>query len=931
MYSLAERMTRLLRVLCGVLLLLTVLSAPARAEEHDRGSKVVRVGYYYEKNFSEGRNDKELKQGYAYEYYQLLARYTGWRYDYVYDSYDVLYQKLLNGEIDLLAGLGYLPEREALMSYPELPMGNEYYTLVRRSDDGRLINGLSSVQGMTVGVLEGAIAKHTEKFAAENNLQLTIKTFKRMEDRDEALRSGLVDITAAEDSIGNYEGTEAFYHMGHTDFYLVVNKRRPDLLNDLNDAQQHLNYDHANILATLRDKYLRRTTFRTSLSDSERDWIAEHGMLIIGYVDNALPLSGTNADGQVIGLVSSFTRQMLAELRLTDSLPVSYRAYATPQKLFAALATHQVDVAFPVDDDIWMAEKFKLYPSDKFFSLPMNIIYKRGEHPQQVNTVAVFSGSKYQQTLAQLYYPQAKLLICDTPQGCPDAVLSGQADITVMNGYLTAALLGEHRYSSLQYSFLATRSFGLGVAAGNTRLLALLNRGIGLVSPDYAQSILQQYDYQQPQTVKDFLYEHVLLVIGIVGLIALLCLVIAFIYVQASRKDREMTGRLELALQNAQSANRAKTAFLSSISHDIRTPMNAIVGFTALAQHQLEDKSAVADYLRKIETSSHHLLELINDVLDMSRIESGKVQLEEGEVCFYQLLNGLQSILASDMQAKQLNFTITNNAQHNHVLTDRLRLNQILLNLLSNALKYTPPGGSISLTLEEEPGPGPDRSLYELHIKDTGIGMSEEFQQHIFEAFTRERTATISGIQGTGLGMAITRQLVDLMGGHIRVNSKLHVGTEFIVSLNLRYGTELEEQQPVDTTALDLHGIKLLLVEDNELNQEIATMLLEEAGATVTVAEDGDIAVARLSSAVPGEFDVVLMDIQMPRMDGFTATREIRTLHDSAVSNIPIIAMTANAFEEDRKKAFAAGMNGFCTKPIEPEEIVRTVHMLLNK
>ena len=530
----------------------------------------------------------------------------------------------------------------------------------------------------------------------------------------------------------------------------------------------------------------------------------------------------------------------------------------------------------------------------------------------------------------------------------------------------------------------------------------------------------------------------------------------------------EQNRKLEIALQHEGAANRAKREFLFNMSHDIRTPMNAIIGFTSLAATHIDNREQVLDYLKKISTSSQHLLSLINDVLDMSRIESGKVKIEEKAVHLPDLVHDVRSIIQPNVAAKRLSLFIdTMDIEDEDIITDPLRLNQILLNILSNAIKFTPTGGMISIRIAQKNGAPKGCVCYEFRIKDNGIGMSEEFQKHIFEEFSREESSTVSGIQGTGLGMSITKNIVDLMGGTIALTSEPGKGTEFIVTLCFtRSGQKAEPKQlpqleglralvadddtntclnvstmlskigmrpewtisgkeavirtkyaveqgdefsvyiidwlipdmngieivrqirkvignrcpiiiltaydwadiedearaagvtafcekplflselrrvlaepfraepasePAQPTAADLKGKKLLLVEDNELNREIALEILKEAGFVVDTAEDGAVAVQKIKQAAPGQYDLILMDIQMPNLDDYEATRQIRALPDAEKASIPIFAMTANAFEEDRQNALEAGMNGHIAKPLDVPHLLRVLADALKK
>ena len=400
---------------------------------------------------------------------------------------------------------------------------------------------------------------------------------------------------------------------------------------------------------------------------------------------------------------------------------------------------------------------------------------------------------------------------------------------------------------------------------------------------------------------------------------------------QEYRKSLEQKNvALQLAVQRETKANLAKREFLFNMSHDIRTPMNAIIGFTALAQTHIDDRGQVEDYLKKISVSSQHLLSLINDVLDMSRIESGKVTLEAKPVHLPELVHELRDIVQAVVSEKDLSLTLdTVGVENEDVIADPLRLEQILINVLANAVKFTPDGRQISLWIVQKDTAPAGYADFEFHIKDNGIGMSEEFQKHIFEQFARERTSTVSKIQGTGLGMAITKSLVDMMGGRITVKSEQGKGSEFTISLRFPIGEAKTEQTPPAAKASASAGKKLLVVEDNELNLEIASTLLKEAGFAVDTAENGKIAVEKVEAASADRYDLILMDIQMPEMDGYEATRRIRALPDTKKAALPIVAMTANAFEDDRKNALRAGMNGHIAKPLDIQKLFQVLSELL--
>ena len=397
----------------------------------------------------------------------------------------------------------------------------------------------------------------------------------------------------------------------------------------------------------------------------------------------------------------------------------------------------------------------------------------------------------------------------------------------------------------------------------------------------------------------------------------------------------EQRVRLEDALEQAQSANHAKTAFLMNMSHDIRTPMNAIIGFTTLANDRVEDTEAVRDYLQKISVSSDHLLSLINNVLEMSRIESGQIELCDRECSLQEILYDIRTIVQVDVTAKDIKFSIDmEDVVNEDLICDRARLSQALLNVLSNALKFTPAGGTISVHIRQLESGEEGHAVYEFKIRDTGIGMSRTFREHLFEAFSRERTSTVSGLEGAGLGLAITKNIVDLMRGKIAVESEEGEGTEFTITLPLRLGaaarrTEAppEPERPT-TEELSFSGRRILLVEDNKVNQMIAQKVLEKTGFEVDVADDGTVAVEKVRGATPGQYDLILMDIQMPIMDGYEATRQIRAL-DSPLAGIPIIALSANALEEDKRNSLESGMNNHVGKPFNVQKLLELLRSYL--
>ena len=1064
----------------------------------------VRVGYYENAVFEEGAADGVVKTGYAYEYYRKLSEYTGWTYEYVYGSFSSLYQMLLRGEIDLLAGMAFREERSGLIGYPDEPMGNEAYNLIKHKGDEAILADFSTFRGKTFGVLDSAIASVLSQYLDSHHVtDADIVSFPDYSDLYSAFNAGDIDILAAEGD-GSYDlkNSEILGPFGQTDYYLCVNIKRPDLLEALNSAQSLLSLEEPNYLNTLKIRYFSQSLASRAYSSREKDWISAHTHLNIGYLMHYLPYSDTGKDGNVTGLVTDVVDGILENLDI-GTLSVSYRGYENYDDMIASLGRGEIDAGFPVGGGLYFSELDGIYQSSPVVSASTELVY-RGEYSEDtVSSFAVNANNRMQAYYIRTHFPDARMTLFSSVEECLDAVRTGKVKATILNGLRAGDILKNTRYQDLlllQLGQSDARCFG--VAVGNEGLLKLLNRGLGILGSDFGQN--QAYRYAEGLYSFSFLD----LVRRHIGIFSALILSVAFLIILLLVRDNRRTktqirdkerSRLELEEKNqeleasqlaliesdeviasagyglwhiflkegkgprlrgnakmmellgiagrslpeeaayhawydnidaealssvqksmgemmeghfsestflwhhpekgsiyvrfggiaapgvkgvrhlrgyysdvtdivqadqeqkralsdaliaAEHASRAKTVFLNNVSHDIRTPMNAIVGFTALASAHIDQPEQVRDYLQKISVSSQHLLSLINDVLDMSRIESGKIVLEETSVHLPDVINDLRIIMQANASARgqELKFEIRD-LVHEDIITDKLRLNQIFLNILSNAIKFTPQGGTIGFLLAEKPSDTPELANFEFHIKDNGIGMSQAFQKTIFEAFTRERTSTVSGIQGTGLGMAITKGIVDIMGGEISVESEEGKGSEFIVYLPCRIGkgeeiakapetsgeAEISKEpaspsrdEPEKPEAMpDFTGKRLLLAEDNDMNQMIAVAILEGAGFAIDIACDGQEAVDMMKAAPKGTYDAILMDIQMPNMDGYEAARQIRSLSEPEKAGIPILAVTANAFEEDRKFALKAGMNGHLAKPYDVDAILKTLASVL--
>jgi signal transduction histidine kinase/CheY-like chemotaxis protein len=938
---------RLISIVCVITVMVAFVPAGAAA---DHEAKTVRVGYYENEVFQEGAREGAVKTGYAYEYYGKLSEYTGWRYEYVYGSFGDLYQMLLDGEIDLLAGLAWREDRAELIAYPEAVMGNESYYLVKHDDEGNITADPATMNGCSIGVLDSAMVGVLNRYLDDHHVTAEVIPYSDYDRLYAGFDSRDINLLAAEsDGAHGREHSEVLTVFGSSDYYLCVNIRRPDLLEELNTAQTLLAAEEPNYLNSLKAKYYSVSVTARAFSQAEREWMNTHTALHVGYLDNYLPYSDTDAQGEVTGVVKDMIPEMLAALGMQD-ITVSYTGYKSYDDMIAGIGTGEIDAAFPVGGGLYYSEENGIYQSNAVSSSPAELVYKGEFSEKTTEHFAVNENNRMQYYFVRTNYPNAEITFYPSSDDCLHAVLAGKAGCVTLNGLRANDILRNRQYEGLslyQTSYSDPRCFGIEI--GNEGLLKLLNRGINVLGSDYAQNISYRYtNGLYSYSFADAVREHMAVVGSVLLVIAA---VIVFLLVRDVRRkkkqvEEEEAARQELEAKNAElaesqkalsdalvaaeHANRAKTAFLNNMSHDIRTPMNAIVGFTALAASHIDNREQVQDYLDKISVSSQHLLSLINDVLDMSRIESGKVSIEESDVHLPDVIHDLRTITQSDIASKQLELLIdTQDVVHEDIVTDKLRLNQILLNILSNAIKFTPDGGTISFRVAEKPSPVDGLANFEFRVKDNGIGMSEEFRKTIFEPFTRERTSTVSGIQGTGLGMAITKNIVDMMGGNITVNSAAGEGTEFVVELPCKISSVSEKAETLPEQQ-DFTGKRVLLAEDNEMNQMIAEAILTNVGLSVEIACDGTEAVEKMKTAPAGYYDIILMDIQMPKMDGYEATKQIRALEDKKKASIPIVAVTANAFEEDRQTAMKAGMNGHLAKPYDIPAIMETLKELLN-
>ena len=1066
---------------CVMLSLLLLLSAvlPVKAAAETASAKVVRVGSF-EDTFNYV-NEKGARKGYGYELLETLSGYTGWQFEYVTCDWSDCFEKLKNGEIDIIGGISYTEDRTQEMLFSDEPMGVEkYYLYADLSRADISASDFKTLNGQKIGVLMGT---EPEVMLAEWEEKYGLKTehvnISNNEDVKQKLANHEIDcFVSLEESFWAERGISTITCVGESGIYYAINKNRPDIKEELDDAMRALDEAVPFYTADLYKRYF-SMDYTPILTGEEKAWLRKHGAIRMGFLASDSGVSTFDpATGEFTGVITDYI-QFAADCLGNQELEFQLVGYDSKEAELDALKSGEIDMIFHCDQNPNLAEEYHFACTNTTWtSNLMAVTNKQHFNENNVNRIAVPQNKLSLKKYLAFYYPQWEIVDCDTQEDAARLVKDGQADCFV------TGISSENKYSK-KYSFYSVPLVNpvrscFAVNSGNRSLLSILNKTIKAMPVNMLAGALAMYKSSARKvTLSDFIKDNFFKVMLISSIAVAVVLLTILMLLQKARKaeaaarkaasdTQELNAKLQVAVEKAESANRAKSTFLSNMSHDIRTPMNAIIGFTTLALSNIDDTDRVKDYLGKTLASSNHLLSLINDVLDMSRIESGKIHLEEVEVNLSDVLHDLKTIVSGQIYAKQLELYMdAMDVTDEDVYCDKTRLNQILLNLLSNAIKFTPAGGTVSVRVRQLAGKVHGCGQYEFRIKDNGIGMSPEFAQKIFEPFERERTSTVSRIQGTGLGMAITKNIVDMMGGTIEVQTAQGKGTEFTVCVPMRAQTEqrpvekiteleglkalvvdddfntcdsvtkmlvkvgmraewtlsgkeavlrarqalemsdvyhayiidwrlpdmngievtrqirslhddtpiiiltaydwsdieveakaagvtafcakpmfmsdLREtlmsalgQKPADAVQrllpeknADFKGKHILLVEDNELNREIAQEILREYGFLVDSAENGAVAVEKVSTAASGSYDLVLMDVQMPIMDGYTATRKIRALDDPARAKLPILAMTANAFDEDRRNALESGMNGFLSKPIVIDDLVQELHKIL--
>ena len=935
-------------VFLGIWMVLTVPCRAAETNNDEKQSQIIRVGSvedtfnYVDKN--------GVRRGYGYELMQALAGYTGWKFEYVKCDWSDCFDKLENGEIDIMGDISYTDERAQKMLFPDEPMGEEKYILYADLSDTDIgMSDFKSLDGKRVGVLmytepeimltewENKNGIHTEHVNVNND-----------DDVEKKLANHEIDcFVSLEESTWSEQGISSVTTIGKSGIYFAINKERSDIKTELDYAMRQLEQDSPFFKADLYKKYFTLDYIQV-LTGKEKVWVEEHGGIQIGFLNNDPAIFSMDEEtGKITGMLAeyiSYAKDCLGN----QTLEFNIHAYDDYDEMIQALQNREIDMIFYAGRNPYFAEQngYALTNTAWTYSL-MAVTDEEKFDENKVHTVAVPKEKYALKQHIAFSYPEWKLVDCDSLDNAADMVIQEKADCFLMGA--SQALIYDNSQNFKSVPLTKTMEACFTVREGEGSLLSILNKTIKAMPSDMLTSALAIYDSTADKvTFSDFIKDNLLVFLATVGFLALSIIGIILVLLRKARKaeavaklaakdTKKLNDKLEIALKKAEDASLAKTRFLNNMSHDIRTPMNAILGYAQLMEEELKEKDLpeTSDHLEKLQQSGNLLLSIINNVLDMARIESGKMEIDENYGRIEDIRQTLFEIFGDEAKKKNIALHYTINVEHEHILTDTTKVKEIFVNILSNAIKYTPSGGSVMINIDELVCDEPGYMMVRTRVSDTGIGMSQDYLTKIFDAFTRERNTTKSKITGSGLGMSIVKRYVDLLGGTIDVESEPGKGSTFTVTLKHRIADESyyvkKHDEGSGTASKILEGRNILLAEDNDLNAEIAEAILEHAGLKTERVEDGIQCVNKITKMPVGTYDMILMDIQMPRMDGYKATQAIRHLPDKDKACIPIVAMTANAFEEDKRDAVAAGMNGHIAKPIQIDKLLSMLAEVLRQ
>ena len=937
--------TLMRKSVCAMLSLLLLLSAvlPVKAAAETAPAKVVRVGSF-EDTFNYV-NEKGARKGYGYELLETLSGYTGWQFEYVTCDWSDCFEKLKNGEIDIMGDISYTEDRAEEMLFSDEPMGEEkYYLYADFSRTDISASDFKTLNGKKIGVLMGT---EPEEMLTEWEEKHGIKTehvnISDNEDVKQKLANHEIDcFVSLEEAFWAELGISTMTRVGESSIYYAINKDRPDIKEELDYAMSVLDEADPFYTADLYKRYF-SLDYTPILTGEEKAWLKEHGAIRMGFLTSDGGVSNFDpATGKLTGAITDYI-QFATGCLGNQELEFQIVGYDSIEAELDALKSGEIDMIFHFDQNPNLAEEYRVAcTSTTWITNLMAVTNKQHFNESKANRIAVPKNKLSLKKYLAFYYPQWEIVDCDTQEDAAKLIETGRADCFV------TGISSEENYSK-KYGFYSVPLLNpvkscFAVKSGNCSLLSILNKTIKAKPINLlAGSIAMYQSSARKVTLSEFIKDNFFMVLLISSIAVAVVLLTILKLLQKARKaeaaakkaandTQELNAKLQVAVENAESANRAKSAFLFNMSHDIRTPMNAIIGYADLASRHLDDPAKLEKYMENIQVCGQNLLMLLNNVLDLARIENDKTEIEYSVSDVEKDFRNCIAMFQNQADSKGQTLTVTAQLQHPYVYADIPHLTEVCTNLVSNAVKYTGACGTIHCDITQKPGKKEGWCDTVITVADNGIGMSQEFQKHIFEPFERERTSTVSKVEGSGIGMGIVKKLVGLMGGTVEVESKIGVGSTFTVTIPCRIASQEERQAKRDTTSSDkksLSGTKILLAEDNDLNAEIAVELLQEEGCAVDRAKDGVECVDMLEKAANGTYQMILMDIQMPVMNGYDAAKKIRRMDDLPKADIPIIAMTANAFSEDKQAALDAGMNDHVSKPINRNILVPTIQKYL--
>ena len=937
--------TLMQKSVCALLSLLLLLSVvlPVKAAAETAPVKVVRVGSFEDTfNFC---NEKGARKGYGYELLQTLSGYTGWQFEYVTCDWSDCFEKLKNGEIDIMGDISYTEDRAEEMLFSDEPMGEEkYYLYADFSRTDISASNFKTLNGKKIGVLMGT---EPEEMLTEWEEKHGIKTehvnISNNEDVKQKLANHEIDcFVSLEEAFWAELGISTMTRVGESSIYYAINKDRPDVKEELDYAMSVLDEADPFYTADLYKRYF-SLDYTPILTGEEKAWLRKHGAIRMGFLTSDGGVSNYDpATGKLTGAITDYI-QFATGCLGNQELEFQIVGYDSIEAELDALKSGEIDMIFHFNQNPNLAEEYRVAcTSTTWITNLMAVTNKQHFNESKANRIAVPKNKLSLKKYLAFYYPQWEIVDCDTQEDAAKLIKTGRADCFV------TGISSEENYSE-KYGFYSVPLLNpvkscFAVNSGNCSLLSILNKTIKAKPINLlAGSIAMYQSSARKVTLSDFIKDNFVMVLLISSIAVAVVLLTILKLLQKARKaeaaakkaandTQELNAKLQVAVEKAESANRAKSTFLFNMSHDIRTPMNAIIGYADLASRHLDDPAKLEKYMENIQVCGQNLLMLLNNVLDLARIENDRTEIEYSVSDVEKDFRNCIAMFQNQADSKGQTLTVTAQLQHPYVYADIPHLTEVCTNLVSNAVKYTGACGTIHCDITQKPGKKEGWCDTVITVADNGIGMSQEFQKHIFEPFERERTSTVSKVEGSGIGMGIVKKLVGLMGGTVEVESKIGVGSTFAVTIPCRIASQEERQAKRDTTSSDkksLSGTKILLAEDNDLNAEIAVELLQEEGCTVDRAKDGVECVDMLEKAANGTYQLILMDIQMPVMNGYDAAKKIRRMDDLPKADIPIIAMTANAFSEDKQAALDAGMNDHVSKPINRNILVPTIQKYL--